>query len=580
MYRTESTDYLFMFDKVAAHAAVARALADLGAPATEPLVQALREARPMAAESEDQARQTEVLRTDLIDLLSLVGDERAAPVLRELAALEGFTNYNLRHAAEVALKRLALPRPQRGREAPAEREPEPDLNPGRERRPELAARLLAIPSPNDVEAIDELIARLRTTPLAAEVLAKSGSDRAAAALVSCLCVRELKVDVCREAESALFNLGDRAVDALEQSLYRPGKDWELLDAEDLLGRIATPRAVDALMRRLPDADADTRRMLVEALGRAGDPRAFDSVADVLRTSPEAYPRAAAAEALAGLGDPRAYDVLAAALDSDGPITQCGVARALAVLQDRRAVGILADFARRRLAKRPFGPDHVVVIPTDNQALFEMKPLMAAAEALVRLKDPQGILFWAQGRALGMTADLDGDLLAEPGLFADRVSGMGPAAIEPLVKACGLLQKSANVSFTDSYAPTGPFCALAGIEDPRAEDAFWRLISTLPFEGRARVMTDLLSMRTLGPAKMETILKRIARADPERLVRRKAVARLWSRGTPGAMAAIRDVAANDRCRTVRQFAEWVLAGGIKPGPEGERFNAEYAAILQL
>ena len=538
-----------------------RAIKDLGAPVTEPLVQALRDADSQAAKTADRGSSPWDVRPNLLDFLSLVGDERAAPFLRELAARRS-TDPDLQGQVAGILPRLSLPRLQRLLEAEPHGESTPDAFQN------LDESLLAIPSPNDTEAIDELIAKLDTSPLAAEVLAKSGSDRAAAALVRAAADMATHQGKANQAiEVPLFNLGDRAVDALEQALYNDSAAVRS-EAADLLGRIATPRAVDALLGRLADAGFNdpVEGDLVLALGLTHDPRAFDPLVAILAADPGDGARGAAAEALGALGDPRAFDLLVAALDSHDTELKCAAAYGLGLVQDRRAVPILLEFSRRLLARKPFGPDHVVMTPTDDEALYRMKPLMAAAGSLVALREPQGITFWGQGAAL----EFPDSGCEDAASFADRIAGMGPAIIGPVKEALALPQCQPSCG-DYAFFPAGPFCALAALDDPRADELFWR---SMPAYRQREIMQTLMQMQTLGRAKAETILARIARTDRQRIVRREAVGHLAALGTPSAMAVIREVAAKDRCRTVRHWAEWVLAGGTTPG---EAFDASYPGI---
>jgi HEAT repeat protein len=91
-------------------------------------------------------------------------------------------------------------------------------------------------------------------------------------------------------------------------------------AADLLGRLAEPRAVDALLTRLsrkPDS-MDVTTAAAEALGQIGDRRAVGGLAAVLLDDERPLPaRLAAAKALAKLGGSQAEAALQKALTRPG-----------------------------------------------------------------------------------------------------------------------------------------------------------------------------------------------------------------------------------------------------------------------
>jgi HEAT repeat protein len=542
----------------------ARAVKELGEPAQKPLLAELIRPRHRPDLADLRARREPELtrrppppdgRPALIELLGYVGDERAVPRLEALVAEQDSIDYPVQQAASGALELLALP--------PARRVVERAEEVHSLSLP-LDPRLAAIPSPNDEAALSELIQWLGTDDLAAEVLGKSGSERAAATLAA-----RLSGSRCAAEMVALFSLGDRAVDALE-AFAGAEDNWSGYEtAVAVLGDIGTPRAVDALLRLEARFPTGKRIAVLRALGNSRNPRAYQPLADALLNDEDSNIRFTAAVALGVSGDPRACDLLAPLLDSEKWEVSSAAAEGLRYLGDRRAVPGLLGLAKKQAARNQAAGRKL----REGEDISFLTPLKLAAAGLIRFQEPQGIVFLAQGEALSVDA-WETDLRV---VLAEQIAAMGPAAIGPLVEACGLVRSSANVDFTRFSSPVIPFCALAAIDDPRAAEAFWRFFPTMPLAGRQQILETLVEMRSLRGKQGVEVLRRIATTDADRLLRRIAVGYLAVRGTPEAMAVIREVAAKDRCRTVRRWAAWVLAGGITPGPMGEGFDAAYAPI---
>ncbi|MEN9799425.1 MAG: hypothetical protein RL653_3121 [Pseudomonadota bacterium] len=139
-----------------------------------------------------------------------------------------------------------------------------------------------------------------------------------------------------------------------------------------LGPAARP-AVPAMLRALASGakDHDTgdgviplRSSLIEALGRSGDVRVVDPVADLLPEPSDTYAALQALEALGPLAAPRAQDVVnvlrARAADEEGRRRSCE--RAVKQLDDRLAVQAVASQLGRE------SPEETrFVIPPEKQA---------------------------------------------------------------------------------------------------------------------------------------------------------------------------------------------------------------------
>jgi len=106
-----------------------------------------------------------------------------------------------------------------------------------------------------------------------------------------------------------------------------------------LGNIGDTRAVEPLIVRLDDPDIEVRKAVADALGKIGDARSIDPLIARLGDS-DTYVRQAVADALGGLGDARAVAPLLSRLDDPEPPVRYAVARALGQLDTAQAVPML------------------------------------------------------------------------------------------------------------------------------------------------------------------------------------------------------------------------------------------------
>jgi hypothetical protein len=140
-----------------------------------------------------------------------------------------------------------------------------------------------------------------------------------------------------------------AVQALIKELESDNPSARLGAATEI-GRTGDRHAVPALIAALRDGDADVAREAATSLGHLGDRSAVDALVEVLNDTNGYYHsvvRAAAASSLGQLKDTRAVEALLVALTD--PIAEPSVEaiRALAVLNDRRAISALIDVVRNR-----------------------------------------------------------------------------------------------------------------------------------------------------------------------------------------------------------------------------------------
>jgi HEAT repeat protein len=105
------------------------------------------------------------------------------------------------------------------------------------------------------------------------------------------------------------------------------------------------RAVEPLLDKLKDEDAQVRENAVTVLGQVGDDRAIEPLAKVLKHDPVATVRWRAADALAALKEPEAIEPLLAALNDSDLGVRTHAAQALVDLGARTALPALLTLLR-------------------------------------------------------------------------------------------------------------------------------------------------------------------------------------------------------------------------------------------
>jgi HEAT repeat protein len=137
-----------------------------------------------------------------------------------------------------------------------------------------------------------------------------------------------------EAASALTNVGDRALPALQSILEDPDphKRWW---GPRALAALGTDTAVKLIMATLEDPDPDVRACAVVALSNLQPREAISSL--IIRLSdPSAYVGRLAADALSQFGE-TAVVALIDALEEGDTATRAGAARALRAIQPQEAI---------------------------------------------------------------------------------------------------------------------------------------------------------------------------------------------------------------------------------------------------
>jgi HEAT repeat protein len=168
-------------------------------------------------------------------------------------------------------------------------------------------------------------------------------------------------DVAQNAAEALGNLGAPALDVLMAAFKDKDEDLSGYGNAGLV-KMGAP-AVDALIAEVRDPNSGVRSGAVQILGKIKDPRAVESLVEVLQVKDLQWN---AAYALGEIRDPRAVDGLIACLQNKDAEFREAVASALGEIKDPRA-----DAALIAALKDP-----------------EVKVLHAAANALGQINDPQ------------------------------------------------------------------------------------------------------------------------------------------------------------------------------------------------
>lgn len=150
-------------------------------------------------------------------------------------------------------------------------------------------------------------------------------------------------DLRSAAIRALGELGDnQATDTLVQALQgAEGCAHVRESAAFALAKIASPKAVPALLKALADPESNVRWAAARALGDFGDPQAVDALVPMLNgAETHAYVREAAAFALGKIGERDAVMPLIAALEDPHPNVRWAAAWAVGEIADLRAVDAL------------------------------------------------------------------------------------------------------------------------------------------------------------------------------------------------------------------------------------------------
>ena len=173
-----------------------------------------------------------------------------------------------------------------------------------------AVALVKIGTPAVEKLISVLFGGNTAGRVASEVLGSIGDIRAIGPLIEALDLPDGR-NVGNRGKEALVRIGNPAVKLLDTAL-RNGK----VGCADILVRIGTMEAINALLHALEDENEVVRRVSAESLAKIGDKRAVDTLIDSLN-SQNAHIRKSIVEALGKISDVRVIEPLIDALgDSD------------------------------------------------------------------------------------------------------------------------------------------------------------------------------------------------------------------------------------------------------------------------
>lgn len=206
----------------------------------------------------------------------------------------------------------------------------------------------ALESDGNVEALIKIMANQedpQARKAAAEALGNIGDPTAVEPLIAVLNDTWSEYQGTHDAAvNALAKIGAPAVEPLTAALRtakRTDNAWADPDlnlragTSRALGEIGDPRAIDVLIRTLPDNIPAVRQNAARALGNIGG-GAVDRLIELLKSS-EAIMRWGAASGLGESGDPRAVQPLVDAIGDTHELVRIEIISSLGQLGDRHAV---------------------------------------------------------------------------------------------------------------------------------------------------------------------------------------------------------------------------------------------------
>jgi HEAT repeat protein len=155
--------------------------------------------------------------------------------------------------------------------------------------------------------------------------------------------------------------------------------------------------VAALSEEKAQRSALRRARLINALGKARDPRAVDILSKLLMVDPNSEVRSVAILALGQIGDPSGAPALREAVRFSSPLDQTWAIRSLGYMRDRESVPLLverlqsSDGSVRRFAASALGDigDRAAMLPL-IEALDDPFMRRSAAAALAKLGDSRAL----------------------------------------------------------------------------------------------------------------------------------------------------------------------------------------------
>jgi HEAT repeat protein len=214
--------------------------------------------------------------------------------------------------------------------------------------PEGAARqgaAEALGEIGDPSALHDLIEAVQhedpqTRKRAGIALGKIGDPQAIMALTSLLSDDDWRT--CEVAVRALGDIEDEGVIIPLLSMLSNNNHHVRWSAATALQNTKAPQAAETILASLPDSKGWARKMLVEALGEIGDPRAIEMLHNLVLEEDDLQIQLSAAQSLVRLGDNHGKKIILRTLNAPNAYTRLMAAIALGNTGDPKAVKYLID----------------------------------------------------------------------------------------------------------------------------------------------------------------------------------------------------------------------------------------------
>ena len=142
-----------------------------------------------------------------------------------------------------------------------------------------------------------------------------------------------------DAMEIMTNIGEMGIPVLIPYLEDESEDIRKFIV-DMFGVIASPLAVEHLLKLKNDPDVNVRSAVAESLGKIGDYRAVETLLELL--DDDEWTRTYVIEALASFEDPVVSDKLLPLIDEDNPMIILPTLKTLGEVGDEKAVSLLFE----------------------------------------------------------------------------------------------------------------------------------------------------------------------------------------------------------------------------------------------
>jgi HEAT repeat protein len=359
------------------------------------------------------------------------------------------------------------------------------------------------------------------------------------------------------AGEALVEMGASAVEELIRSLEtgEPSGRWMVVE---VLGRIGDPRAVAPLTALLDTSPPDAVRLsAVTALGRIGDPRALEALVGSMK-DPLSVVKKRAADALAAIGEP-AVEPLVELLGDADPEVQDLAADAL-VRIGVASVEPLTNVLKGSDPDRRWNAVYALGAIGDPAAVPALAGVLSDADVDLAMAAVQAL--GAIGGEAPVSALTDA-MTARTGALglacAEALVRIGAPAVDALMGALGGGDLEASVLAGQALVRIGepavsPLVSALGREDPLLVNTASRVLTAI---GEAAVVPLALAMPEARPAAREAMAETLASIGGEPVLQSmKAALPEWSTRTLAArvLGALGWVP-----QTPQERVHWLVAG---------------------